>query len=67
MDRLQGISATKPSAMVHFDWMTLVFPIGQTDADRNGYSVYEFIHKILDDLDLGDRSEEHTSELQSLV
>lgn len=54
MDRLQGISATKPSAMVHFDWMTLVFPIGQTDADRNGYSVYEFIHKILDDLELGD-------------
>jgi len=54
MDRLKGISATKPSALVHFDWMTLVFPVGQTGTERCGYTVYEFIHKILDDLELGD-------------
>lgn len=54
MTRLYSISATEPSSIIHFDWMTLVFPIGQTDADRNGHTVYEQIHKILDDLYLGD-------------
>lgn len=52
MTRLYKISPTKPASIVHFDWLTVVFPVGQTDADRMGQDLKSYIWSVLADYGL---------------
>lgn len=56
MTRLYTISPTKPATVVHFDWLTVVFPIPQTEAERLGKSVKDYINYVLSDFGLDDMS-----------
>lgn len=52
MVRLYNISATEPASVVHFDWMTVVFPVSYTDVLRHGLTVREYIDNVLRKLGL---------------
>ena len=56
MTRLYTISPTKPATVVHFDWLTVVFPIPQKEDERYGKSVKEYINFVLADFGLDDVS-----------
>lgn len=47
MTRLYKISPTKPASIVHFDWLTVVFPVGQTEAERLGQDLKSYIWSVL--------------------
>lgn len=53
MTRLYTISPTKPASVVHFDWLTAVFPIPD-EFDRKGMSVTGYIDSVLFDYGLED-------------
>ncbi|WP_179221375.1 replication initiation factor domain-containing protein [Lactobacillus taiwanensis] len=46
------VDPVKPSSIVHFDWMTLVFPIGRDEQARQGKTVCEFVDGVLHGLKL---------------
>lgn len=52
MTRLYTISPTQPATVVHFDWLTLVVPIGKDDGERLGQSVESYINGFLADFGL---------------
>lgn len=56
MTRLYTISPTEPATVVHFDWLTVVFPVPETEGLRNGKTVSEYVNYILADYGLDDRS-----------
>ncbi|WP_222610388.1 hypothetical protein, partial [Lactobacillus taiwanensis] len=46
------VDPVKPSSIVHFDWMTLVFPIGRDEQARQCKTVCEFVDGVLHGLKL---------------
>lgn len=53
MVRLYKISPTEPAAIVHFDWMTVVFPVPEL-RDLAGLTVRDYIKGILAQIGLDD-------------
>lgn len=45
--RMYEVDPVKPSSIVHFDWLTLVFPIGRDEQARNGKTVVDFVDNVL--------------------
>lgn len=56
MTRLYTISPTDPATIVHFDWLTVVFPVPETEGLRNGKTVNEYVNYVLSDYGLDDTS-----------
>lgn len=56
MTRLYTISPTEPATVVHFDWLTVVFPVPETEGLRNGKTVNEYVNYVLSDYGLDDTS-----------
>lgn len=52
MTRLYTISPTKPATVVHFDWMTVVFPVPDANG-RRGLSVRGYVNAVLSRFGLG--------------
>lgn len=52
--RLYEIDPHKPASIVHFDWITVVFPIPPTPTERGGKEVITYITDILNALGFND-------------
>lgn len=52
MTRLYTISPTDPASVVHFDWLTVVYPIFQDRLKQQGKSVNYYLGEILNDFGL---------------
>lgn len=47
MTRLYTISPTKPATFVHFDWLTLVYPVDTDELERLGMDVECYVDDVL--------------------